>query len=955
MPRSRPATQQPRPVRHFLGWDGPLLPRAASWLIEQAEPGPVADLSEWRVVVPTNRAGKLLLGMLVDLATQQGRALSPPLLGTPDEVVELVAGPPQGEPAGPLASHLAWTEALRRSDAATIRALRCGSDEPPTGDAIVGLAGVLEHLHCELARHGYTFRDVAPHAASLGGPDEGERFHAAQDVLERYDASLASWGLHDPGLARLKRMATWSEGASGVRVALVGVSLLPGLARRVLERGAPETHALIHAPADLADRFDTLGCVVAEAWADCDLPITDDQIVFADDPTDEVDRALGILAGIEPVPAVDEVVIGTGDERHAALFEVRAKLLTETRFRPGAGMPAGTSRPLCVLALVAALLERRRFDSLMEFVRQPDIELWLLSKDPAGPGWPWWLAHLDRYGSERLPWRLDRGLPDPDDRTSEGVRFVMAHVRELLAGFGDPTASRTPPMRPPGAWVEEAVALLRTLFGSARAGSDDPGERAVIQACTLVRDVAAQLARMGHGKEANAGDGRAPDRCAAPDALRSIVAVLQSRYIPNPPDHDAVEMVSWAEVALDPSPIALVLGMNEGNVPAGAATDPLLPGSLRTALNIPGSAERLARDAFAAASIASSRRLAVFLAPRRDAEGSPLVPSRLLLRGTSETIASRLRRSLGRKREPALLQIKGRCTPAPCCSFPLAPCVDAPLPERLRVTSFRDYLRSPYLFYLRHVLRLEEISTPAIEMERRYFGTLVHDTLESFGRSDLRHSTDPRAIREFVEDSLRAHARRTFGSSPAALIAVQVEHASERLRHWADAQAARTREGWLIQHVEWKPSGAPCIACDEGSLRLSGKIDRIDRNETTGEWAILDYKTSDTAERPLQVHRTRDGEWRDLQLPLYRHLAAELGIETTPTLGYFVIPRDVEDIGVRPAAWEDGDLEAADRAARDVVRGVLNRRFSDLGDFTEDGTLALISGKYAPVSLGGPA
>ena len=51
---------------------------------------------------------------------------------------------------------------------------------------------------------------------------------------------------------------------------------------------------------------------------------------------------------------------------------------------------------------------------------------------------------------------------------------------------------------------------------------------------------------------------------------------------------------------------------------------------------------------------------------------------------------------------------------------------------------------------------------------------------------------------------------------------------------------------------------------------LIGRIDRIDRNERTGELAVLDYKSSDSAKTPEQIHRqgrTSEKEWIDLQLP----------------------------------------------------------------------------------------
>ena len=61
-------------ARVFLGWDGPVLPRVAGWLLEKE-----ARLGEVVVVVPGRRSGRLLLSHLVALVDRQSasRGLRP--------------------------------------------------------------------------------------------------------------------------------------------------------------------------------------------------------------------------------------------------------------------------------------------------------------------------------------------------------------------------------------------------------------------------------------------------------------------------------------------------------------------------------------------------------------------------------------------------------------------------------------------------------------------------------------------------------------------------------------------------------------------------------------------------------------------------------------------------------------------------------------------------------------
>jgi hypothetical protein len=161
---------------------------------------------------------------------------------------------------------------------------------------------------------------------------------------------------------------------------------------------------------------------------------------------------------------------------------------------------------------------------------------------------------------------------------------------------------------------------------------------------------------------------------------------------------------------------------------------------------------------------------------------------------------------------------------------------------------------------------------------------------------------------------------------------------------------------------------------------LRGRIDRIDFQPSTGKWMIIDYKSSDTPSTPEKAHR-RGQQWIDLQLPLYRHLAAGLEVEAsdTPTrsaseglprsaseglpqsasegpgrwpllalradmpppgLAYIVLPKDISRIGIAIAEWTEEDLRSADRATADVVRNVRAEKFwppvQPPPDFSED-------------------
>jgi len=172
-------------------------------------------------------------------------------------------------------------------------------------------------------------------------------------------------------------------------------------------------------------------------------------------------------------------------------------------------------------------------------------------------------------------------------------------------------------------------------------------------------------------------------------------------------------------------------------------------------------------------------------------------------------------------------------------------------------------------------------------------------------------------------------------------VLVQVEQLRARLHAFARWQAEWAAAGWRIAAFEVHPP-EPGVSFDVDGrpILLRGRIDRIDHNESTGEWAVFDYKTGDKGEEPEKTHRKgRDKRWVDLQLPLYHHLLPALrdgsGAPIVPPdavdrvrLGYILLPRELDAVGPAFAEWSPEELETADDAARDVVRMLRENRFA---------------------------
>jgi hypothetical protein len=468
----------------------------------------------------------------------------------------------------------------------------------------------------------------------------------------------------------------------------------------------------------------------------------------------------------------------------------------------------------------------------------------------------------------------------------------------------------------------------------------------MLDAVTQIKNAASRLTTL---------PGRLDAKVEAGEALGVLLAELTGPdlSIPPEPEEHAVELLGWLELPLDDAPAVVVTGVNERILPEAVGADPFLPGSLRTTLGIPDDSARYARDAYLLSALLESRDEVHLVAGRLSSAGDPLRPSRLLFADEPEVVARRVLRYLGEDQGTA----PDEAPPATSESIPSTGPPDGrlqspadsrfqsppknPLPPldeltRIRVTDFATYLKDPYRYALTRILNLEPLNDDAREMDGGVFGSLAHVVLERFGRSAEAASSDPEVVEKKLLRLLGELVRDQFGARPVPAVRVQVEQLRARLRHFARWQADWAADGWRIVTVEAQPKDGVPFVVDGEEVRLRGKIDRIDHNPTTGEWAIFDYKTGDTGESPEDAHRKgpkKNREWVDLQLPLYRRLLP--GIESddgTPVvpevawdrvrLGYILLPRDLSQVGPAEADWTEEEFEQAYDAAARVIRAL---------------------------------
>jgi hypothetical protein len=232
-------------------------------------------------------------------------------------------------------------------------------------------------------------------------------------------------------------------------------------------------------------------------------------------------------------------------------------------------------------------------------------------------------------------------------------------------------------------------------------------------------------------------------------------------------------------------------------------------------------------------------------------------------------------------------------------------------------------------------------------MDALVFGTFTHAVLAEFHNdpacAELRDSD---ALAGAVIKRMRDAADRQFGRRPLAAVRLQLAQLEIRLRAWASAEALSRREGWRTILTEWQsPEGGVPVTVEVDGMKVSfalgGRVDRVDRRETAAggvELRVLDYKSGENVKEPSKAFKAKANppRWEDLQLPIYRRLAAAIEPGAAIRLGWFNLPRAVEDTGIASAAWSEPDLALADEAVARAVLGIRACEFEALGNVNED-------------------
>ena len=904
-------------ARHFLGWDAPAVEKVREFLIPAPPPGPV-DLRGTLVVVPTRQSQRRLRESLTLYCARHGTYLLAPSLRTPPL---LLLSDDESLLAGPIDILAAWTEVLRTIEVSHFRGL-FPLGAPERGFAWALSTGTMvQSLREELAEHGLTIESlVANHGDAL---QEQERWRDLARLEQLFVATVETrFGLQDPCRAAVRRSSEPVLPPSIERIVLACTPDPTPVALAALDVLSARVHidVLVHAPAEMADGFDRWGRPGASWCREQMVDIAPPDLKLASSPAAQGRLAVETLVQTGRNPC--DVALGVPDETVVPYLETALSEYGVASYDPS-GAPISRHPVFRLLQSYRELSTQRSYVALSVMLRNADVLDHL--RRAHGIGTSVLLTELDTFQNEHLP----ASMQDVADRLreDEAAHGSYPALRAALRQVESLTSSE------PSATAEQRLrGFLQAVYATKELRPGAPEDEEFRTVAGKVDEALRDLAR-----------GITPLLRLTPhEAIDLLLRHLAGARYPLERPTDTVDLEGWLELAWDDAPLVVVTGMNDDAVPGKVGNEAFLPESLRTSLGVRSEADRLARDIYLTRTLVESRRRTgrvCFVAGKYGQDGEPLRPSRVLFRCGDAGLPQRARRLFGppddvRPSVPASVSFGLRP------SAPLERDATIAIGDTLAVTAFRDYLNCPFRFYLKRILRLESLADTKAEMDALDFGSLVHDALARLAADpEMRGCTAAAPLRRHLHASVDRWADRRFGQHPPLHLTLQLDVARDRLSAAAEAQAREASQGWEIVLFE----EALTLSC--GGMTVKGRVDRVDRHRDTGAIRVLDYKTSDNAKPPHELHfgamregcrdyariiaGNRERRWVDLQLPCYIWmLRSRFGSEATIQAGYFNLPRESDAAGV--SLWEDlteDVLAGAAGCATGVAEDIRARRF----------------------------
>ncbi len=263
-----------------------------------------------------------------------------------------------------------------------------------------------------------------------------------------------------------------------------------------------------------------------------------------------------------------------------------------------------------------------------------------------------------------------------------------------------------------------------------------------------------------------------------------------------------------------------------------------------------------------------------------------------------------------------------------------------PAKHRWAVSRLEGYARSPFSFFLREVLGVEEFDEPedVESISALDFGSLFHELLSNIVQRFLMGNLVPLDPARSVENEVvlddessqvfEGFAQRGVTGYPLVWRVKQEKIRSDLLR-WLGSEYDHAAGGFMPVATEWAfgkaadPPPAQIAVDAKTTLLVAGQIDRVDRGPED-EVFVFDYKTG-------RSDKVKDASFcgaRALQIPVYMLATESLNGKVCGAGAYFFATRRGHFV---KRGWIREELKQAEPRLKEIlgslVRSVLAGKF----------------------------
>ncbi len=891
------ANLNPLIKRHFLAWDRPLPEQASAWLAQGwLKQGPL-DLSDQLIVVMTSQAGRRLREALASYAAKYGQAVFPPTVVTSDQ---FMTPDSKLKVASKAECLLAWSHLLLSIEPDAYEHVFNGALKQRDFSWALRLANTFLNLQITLSEAGLRIAQVQSVVSNTNKAfPEIARWSELGALESRYEAALLNRGLVDPRAASIKGAFNPQVSAQIKRIVVIANPDPLPLALIKLEHLSAQVpiEIVIFAPDTEASAFDRFGRPSVNGWEKRDVcPSEIEEYVHPMlEPAHQADRIVEWARKYAENSSL--LGVGVADPELVTIFESALRKEKHVGFNP-IGRPVSGESLYHLLKALSNLGQDTLFSSIEAIVRCPDFNTYLKQELGNAYSLGALLSDLDKLKANCFPVDLQAAQAHASKLKDSQI---LAPALERIDKFRSQYLSK--------GFQEAAFSLPQVLLKGRRLDLHKAEDRRAQEAAIAWTRIATECNSASEGLKSD-------------HVWDLALSLFASEVLSEDKPVGAIELQGWLDLLWEDAPHLVVAGMNDGRVPHAITADAFLPESLRCLLGLRSNQERYARDAYILKALGACRekngRLDLLFG-KRSASGDPLRPSRLFFQCEDKQLANRVEALF---KEPAISGANQAWRRAWQLTIPHALTKSQEREgflrhglDRVSVTGLRRWLRCPFRFYLERVQKMAAVDVWRNELSESSFGTLCHGALEAMGKNALmRESCSEAEIKHFLMAELDRLILQNYGDRVSLPLVIQIEAARQRLSRVAQIQVRERSAGWCIITTEKN------ITFEIAGVVVSGKIDRIERNELTQAVRVIDYKTSDIFSTPVQAHiggvnkehahypsvarfgEKLDKTWKDLQLPVYREaLKNEYGADIQ--LGYFNLPKAAGESEI--AIWSD--------------------------------------------------